>query len=364
MAKETIKKVDNDAVENMDRDKYNRLVADRIKKAFDQSQMSQDDLIEQCKLFGYSPKQCNISKLLNDQEKFDPYKLSIICKILDLNLDEVLSFDPDDVNIAKHDVGFVTDATDDRFKGFIGQSYGYFLSTEDKQTVHGGEFVFSVNQFTKRCNVTFSFKTGQKDANRRNVIKIFSGTARFSYKLAAICCELTAEDGSGDVSYIIFKHMFTNNQECMCRLGMVVTICAGEKRLPTSQRVLISRKKLTKADYPFIIGQLKLNDNTFIISESNYKKFKQDPNLPSSISASIHGKKDILLSKAKRQVYYSFLEDDISNLNLEDADKIIALLRLYSESKLCKKIGQKGEKYTFSYIKSKTASKKNKTKKN
>ena len=338
----------------MDANEYSRLIAQRLRYVMRIKGYSQVDLINLCSDLGLDISQSSLSRMLNGVEKPDVYKMAIVCQALEIEPNELLSFEiEEDINMPLVESSFITDATDKKFKGYMGKYYGYFYSTENNDTIHFGRFEFYKDPSTKRCRVSFCFETGQSNINNEPVCKKFIGTAKISDTLGAICCELTAQDASGDLAYIIFKHDFMVNQQCECRIGMVVTICAGLKRLPVAHKLLICRQKLTSVDMPYIAGQLKLNDDTILVSEADYYDFIKDPMLPESFKQYDEQGNDLFRKKAANLIFYSFREDDIldnKSLSLAEKVKVVNLLRKYSSSKRCKKVGPKGESYVFNYL--------------
>jgi len=346
----------------MEKNVYKQKVSERLRNAVEAKKFKQGKIIAMCLDEGLKINQSTLSKLLTSGEGLDIYRVSILCKVLDLNPAEVLSLDPDldFVSVEDRDKkkAFVTDYSDDAFKGYRGDYKGYFYATENNDdTIHVGDFKFYPEDKTDRCLVSFSFKTGKYNTDNLPVTKRFSGTARLSTKFGAICCEMTAEDDTGDVSFIIFKYDSLANQQCICRLGMVVTICAGLKRLPVAHKLLICRQELSHEDQRFIEGQLKLNDDILLISESDYIDFTQNELLPDSFRPYITRQNtkdnDRFMAKASKQLYYSFVEDDITqikSLSQSDKAKVINLLRKFSESRRCKKVGPKGEEFIFDYL--------------
>ena len=338
----------------MDISEYNKLVGERIKTAMIIKGCTQGDLIEKCKELGLVISQPSLSRLLSSADRLDIYKVATICKVLDLRLDKALSFDSnEDIGLVR-DEAFITDATDDAFQGYLGDYKGYFYSTLNDDVIHCGDFRFYRDSSTNRCMVSFCFSTGSNNGNNVPIRKEFLGTAKLSKNYGAICCELTAKDGKGDVSYIIFKYDFIANQQCVCKIGMVVTICAGFKRLPVAHKLLICSKELSEEDISIIGGQLKLNDDSILVSASDYRDFVECSLIPASFKPYIEHDKDLFVSKAANLSFYSFREDDIldiKNLPREDKAKVINLLRKYSNSKRCKKVGPKSEAFIFDYLK-------------
>ena len=339
----------------MDAAEYNDLVAKRLNKARRSKNWSQDDLAEECKALGLEISQSTLSRVLKGTDKLDPYRLFILSQALELDYNELLSVVPtEDVKHKKKDAAFITDATSFKLRSYMGKYYGYFYSTENKNdNIHCGEFDFYTDELTKACRVSFRFETGQRDTNGEPISKVFDGTAKLSDTYNAICCQMESQDIPGDVSYIIFKYAFMANQPCMCRLGMVITIGAGLKRLPVAQKILICRQKLEESDNPFILGQLKLNDEFLYISEQEYEQFTQDPSLPDSFKKYLTQTGDHFKSKATPMPFLIFREEDVTRLkkiSREDKVKVVNLLRKYSNSKRCKKIGPKSEDLIFEYL--------------
>ena len=353
-AAKTRKKAEEKEKERIIQATFYQPIRDRLKKTIELKGMSQEKLASKCGV-----TQPTICKILTGPDKPDLHLFVAICKELDLNPDEVLSVKQsayDKVN--KNESIFAVDAMHDYFQGYLGTYYAYFYSTENKGSIHNGIFRIYKDRYSNQCLASFSFETGE-DKNNKPVVKQFVGKVKLSMKLGALCCEMVAKDASGDVSYIIFNHKYLINKQCECRLGMTITICAGLSRLPVAHKFLISRQELTEEDLYYIDGQLKLNDNTIQISEKMYKSFTEDTKLPDTIRNLIEDGKDFIIANAEKEYFYTINEDDIDNrknITEEDKAKVVNLLRKYSNSKRCKKIGPKGENFVFEYLKKKKKS--------
>ncbi len=288
-----------------------------------------------------------------------------LCKELNVDITEILTGNPKKVvteakgnNEKKSEESIITDATSVRFTGYLGKYYGYFFSTEDSnEKIHDGCFTISRQSKTNKCIASFTFETGviNEKTGKYNVKK-YKGPVKLSQRLGAISCELTAQDKSGDVSYIIFEHEDKINQSCESALGMAVTICAGGSRHPVAQRFLICRQELSDDDLYYISGQLKLNEKKILISEKEYKEFIKDNKLPDSFDNRDEQGEDILLKNTKPQKYYQFTEGDIAKVaSMSDVDlaKTISLLRKHSSSRPSTKVGKDCGDYIFKYLKDK-----------
>lgn len=347
---------DKQAKGNVKEQRFYKTIGNRLSQVMKAKSVNQLMLEE---MSGVS--QSTISRILNGTDKPNLYKFVLICDALEIKPEEILSGDQSSYDRAKvNKSAFIVDATHDKFNGYLGDYYAYFYSTVNKGAIHDGIFHIYKDRSSKECLVSFEFDTGEKSKNGKPKIKNFIGKARLSKKLGALCCEMVDKDNnSGDVSYIIFKHEYLINRDCESRMGMVVTICAGLSRLPVAHKLLICRRKLSKEDLYYIRGQLKLNDDIIHVSEELYKEFTKDDRLPESFRRLVDNDKDILMANADKQMFYTLNEDDIENrkdISEEDKAKGISLLRQYSNSKRCKKVGDKCEKYVFNYIK---AAKKN-----
>ena len=341
-----------------DEAKFYEMIAKRIKDAMKDNGITQDDLVEKCNNFGLVISQPSLSKLLNNTDKLDLRKTVVICKALDLKMDDVLSLDLEEGAVGKRsEACFETDANSEQFQGYLGKYKGYFYSTKNTGTIHDGDFVFYPDKLTNKCLVQFRFETGEvDDKTDAPIVKEYQGTAKISKNFGGICCELTDTTGYGDVSYIIFRYNFIVNQSCECKIGFVITICAGFDRYPVVHKLLISRKTLSDEEKSIIEGQLKLNDSEVLISKSEYEAFKSDSMIPDTFKKYISDDNDLIASKATNEYYYSFKETEIFDsldLPAKDKAKTVNLLRKYSHTKRCKKIGPKCEKYTYDYLKGK-----------
>lgn len=89
------------------------------------------------------------------------------------------------------------------------------------------------------------------------------------------------------------------------------------------------------------------------ISADKYEEFLNDPSFPDSCRHYVDPDNDRLKKRAEEQRFYVFTESGIKSLFKKDAPLILNLLRNYSDSKTCKKVGPKGEEYVIKYLDSK-----------
>ena len=347
---------------NVDEAEYYKKIAERIKAAKIRKGISQDEIVENCRNLGLEISQPALSRLLSG-EKWDLRKTEIICKSLDMTIDELLSLDlRKKMDDKKSETCFETDVSKKEFQGYLGTYRGYFYSTKNDGKIHDGDFTFFPDELTNECLVSFRFETGEiDDKTNEPIIKEYQGTAKISKHLGGICCELSDTKGDGDVSYIIFRYNFLINQSCECKIGLVITICAGIERFPVVHKLLICRNPLSDEEKSIIEGQLKLNDSEVLISKSEYDAFKTDPMIPDTFRKFITDDNDLIASKASKEYYYSFKETEVfDSLDLPEKDKAktVNLIRKYSHTKRCKKIGPKCEKYIYGYLKGKCKRKK------
>src|SRR5699024_7379219 len=95
----------------------------------------------------------------------------------------------------------------------------------------------------------------------------------------AIYCSVMSKE-IGEICYLIFSYIPILYEKLECRIGAVLTSSAGENRLPTMQRILISRRELTDETLYFLEGQLLLNASEILLSKNAFNAMLKDEEFP------------------------------------------------------------------------------------
>ena len=336
---------------------FNQTVIKRLNYAMTKLGYTQTDLVKLCSDMGFHITQSTLSKLLSSGAGLSLMNLTYICRALHLDLNEVLSPEFSTTNITlphyqkrTESSSFIKRADDKSFIPYLGEYHCYFFPTKSSETdLIEGIFKFEASKDYSECNVYISFKTKKRDEKKQDIIKEYWGKACISLNMDAIYCSVANEE-IGECCYLIFSHIPILYEKLECRLGAVLTSSAGSHRLPTMQRILISRRKLSPKDLYLLEGQLLLNASEIIISQSAYQALLKDPELPASFIEYFCDKENNnnfsnVVSVPYYYLYESFIRD--SFINTKDKLKIICLLRKYSLASRYNKIGGKADELVY-----------------
>ena len=268
----------------------------RLNAAFDKAGLSQADLLRKIKQNGHSFSQSSLSKLLKDGvglTKID--NILVIAQALNIDLNSLLS--PESfVDVRLNDApsfsatkvqehsNLIRRADDSNVIPYLTTYHVYFFPTiSDEHKILSGELTFSPSSDMSQCIATMVLKTGKKSRDGHSNEKKYSGRMVVSKILNTVYCTLES-DVLGEVSHISFRtRYFTSDKLYDCGLALAMTVCAGDTRLPTVHRLILSRKEIPNDCLEQIQGQLNLNSSNILISEENLKMLVNTKQLNSSI---------------------------------------------------------------------------------
>jgi len=342
----------------MEKAEYYQLVGKRLSTAIERLHFTQQQILLKCSEQGYPISQSALSKMLSGAS-IQTLQVVQICKVLALNVSEVLSLNPDaevcvEERLQASSDQIITDAQNSAFRGYRGTYSAYFYTTKNEDYIHHGTFKIQEDPATRQCMADFRFKTGEKNEDGKDIEKHYTGPIYYSVSMQTIYCEVYSEE-IGEKCYLLFHYDFLAYQNLECRLVTAITVSSGVKRLPTMHKLLLTRTKLTPDDLEYLCGQLKLNNSEILMSENAYREFLRDPKLPEKFFEYFGERQSLapgFLSSVAKVPYISFNESLISDSFLPAFEKIkiICLLRKYSSAPRYNKISGKAEEIVYNYI--------------
>ena len=270
----------------MNKKDYCEAIGNRILTVMNNLGMKQKDLLELAEVRGYGIKQAVLSKICNGTlENPSIMTLVQIADILNIDFNELFSLDlnimPSSViqKPSTRDKGhealdnqFITNPNDVYMKPYLNSYHAYFLPTKsDEYTPLHGLLTFKCSDDNERVIADFCFKTGKRDGLGGEIEKRYKGEMVISPHMSAVYCWLR-NDEIGEISYIMFHYIPITYERLFSRLGLVITSCAGNPRVPTAQRIIISVPEIKQEDLDIIQGQLYMNTREILISELGMEK--------------------------------------------------------------------------------------------
>lgn len=251
-------------------------VWERIKKVLKSRKISQVQLEKLCLDNGYRVKQPEISKLYSGSIQLTLYHLIAFSEALDIPVTKFLYEDGMISGFRLNRTAFASDPSDDIFKGYFGNYEIMLHSTSPfEEKLLFGRLTFTPNEKEKRCEARFYLDTGEKSPKGQPIYKKYEGILLISQKLSAGYV-LLVNGQIGEINLIVFRHRNFLVKDLQCRMGMALTVAAGEARLPVAQKVFISRKKITDQMVKEISPFLRMEPSgEVIIGRADLKEWKK-----------------------------------------------------------------------------------------
>lgn len=248
-------------------------VWEHTKTQLDKRKLSQVEILRLCNEQGFVISQSELSRLMNNNTKNQPkmtlYQAVAFSKVLKISLDELVTGNPVDTLVNVSGNAFVCDPESYAFQGYLGSFNIYFPSTDmhEPQKILKGKVLFEKSQSGKGCHAVLTLDTEQKNASGKNVLKVYEGDLIMSPNLGA-CYLLLTNNRIGEMNLILFRYRGFLVKQMECRLGLALTISAGEVKAPIVHRILLSRQEISASLLHEITPFMFLAENSFLVEES------------------------------------------------------------------------------------------------
>lgn len=340
---------------------YMERISKRIRLVMEKENINQAKLLTMAKNHGYDLRQSTLSKILSDSASMNIPNIVQIANTLNVNLNDLLS-ESDSLDVRTYQESEPTSGQSRlirrsdslEMRPYLNSYYTYFFPTPSSSgdSILSGRIRFEHSEDKSKCIAKFSFETGKRDSQNKAIVKEYEGDLILSPTMSAAYCTLISEE-IGEISYILFNYIPIIYEDLYCRVALVLTASAGANRMPTVHRMIITKEELTSKELSIVKGQLYLNKSEILISESGLESFLRDENLDESFEQYFckpnQNSKLLGLSPVP---YYCFDESVIQNsfLSPKVKNEAINLIRKYSASPKCNKIGIKCDDAVYKFI--------------
>ncbi len=350
-------------------DVYLATVGKRVQNTLKILGLSQNDVLEIADNKGYDIKQAVLSKICSGKISNPRAEtLAQIADILNVSLNDLLSLDINMTSIPVKDLptqrtsytdpsdkNFITSPDNLHMKCYIKNFHTYFFPTKsDEDKIIKGKLAFERSEDNKKVLAHLQFKTGKKDDNGKEIEKHYYGELIISSFMSVAYCPLRSDD-IGEISYLLFNYIPIAYEGLYCRVAMAITSCAGDPRVPTAHRIIISDPEISDEDLAIIKGQLYLNSREILISELGMEEMLKRKEIQDNQKIKELFQKngsDMPNIGLRPIMYYRFEEAALRNSFLDSESKIllINLLRQYSAAPRYIKIGKKCDKFLYEFL--------------
>lgn len=244
----------------------------RIQRGLDNKKISQVQLSSLCEEHGFHISQPEISRLYAGKANLTLYQLTAFAEILSVSSDYLIYGMENEGLLKVKDHSFIIDPSNEAFEGCLGTYHTMFYSTsrfEEKPIF--GKLCFHPSRTQNICKAEFELRTGEKDLEGNDIYKRYTGQLVISPRLNIAYCILKNEK-IGEISFLEFRHrnFFVRSMEC--RMVMVLTVSAGEVKVPVHQRMFITRQVFTEEMVELITPYLKIAENEeILINRKNFE---------------------------------------------------------------------------------------------
>ena len=240
-----------------------------IKKKQEEKQIKQTELLDLCKEKGYNISQSELSRILSNKISLSLYSALALCDALDLDLNLLFhsgKIRNNGFHLSKE--VFITDPEQSEIKNYLGVYHTLFHGTDSREEklLRGRlELTSKKEGEYLQCIATFTLDTKDKDMLGKQILKKYQGQFFVSSKMGIAYCFLV-NNKLGEICTIEFRHRTFFYKRLECRLGLVLTISTGEKRVPVVHKIAIFRESINDEQEQQIAHMLKLDNNEIRVS--------------------------------------------------------------------------------------------------
>lgn len=246
----------------------------------------------------------------------------------------------------------ITEKSSNDITLYLGEYYCYYISTETRNNaivkaklLIGHEMNEIDSSGCPACFMIFN-SNGQE-------IKRYVGQFLVNTHYGAWYCILIGKEKQ-EMSFLVASHLRQTLGINYFNMALALTTSAGRKKYPTVHRMVLSRKELNPRELRIVRSQLKLNSEILRISESELDDMRKKVLIKLGKSkrgaekrqlASLLYYIDIIKTRAKKEVFYSFNEsmiykDATSPKQEKDRGYVLSKLRSITDDHFTSKIGE------------------------
>lgn len=241
----------------------------RINALLKEKKISQKALVVMCQKAGFDITQPEVSRLMNEKGTINLYQVIAFAQALNIPMDRLIEGNVEQPTVQLEIFGdkFLTDPSSAKeFTSLLGKYHVIFHSTAaDEDKILEGELSFSALPSKKICQAAFRLDTGDRDAQGNAVYKDYQGQMLIAKSVDTAYCLLASEQ-IGELCMIEFRYRNFQVRKLSCRLGMVMTVSAGDVKQPSVHKMFFSRTPLNGKARETIIQMLRMNADRFLVS--------------------------------------------------------------------------------------------------
>lgn len=248
-------------------------VTERIVKELRRRGIKQVELLKLCNSarIRMPISQPDVSKIYSGKKALSLYQFAAVCKVLEVPMDYFVwgeDGNRDDF-CNPHDSGNLHDSGDE-LKCYEGQYHLYYLSTArgEEKILKG---ILDIVQEKGVGRVRLEIDTGEVNRQGMQIQKVYEGRILVSSSLGAAYL-IFKNESIGEMCMICLRHRNYSVKDMECRIGLALTMSAGELKEPTAHRCLIMRDFLEEEQLEELRPWLNLISDSICIEKDSLEK--------------------------------------------------------------------------------------------
>lgn len=329
------------------KDNIHKAILSQIEHSIKSKNLQQTQVLELCRLKGYTLSQPELSRILAGKVTLGAYQLIALCDSLGLEMNEVMQLRRSKGNrIEFSSESFITNPGNREIVPYLGSYSVIFRSTDmqDDKILIGRLFIYEEEAV---CQARLSLDTGEQDMQGNVILKKYKGQFFISRQLGIAYCLLT-NNSWGELCLVEFKHRSFLLKQVESRVGLVLTTSSGEKKQPVTHKMLIYRENhsLSPEQEQMCLNMLKLNNDMLFIEKSEAETICET------------GEERELLEKVFAVLpavsYYAFNSAVLKSINKRlsnvQLSRLLAVLKEYSTAEFVDRISENEDGDIFNII--------------
>ena len=247
---------------------------EQINEIIKKKRYSQGDILKRCARAGYEISQSELSRILRGKVNLSLKHALALAAAFDVDLNKLVMGEEEYINVS-HDK-LVLDYKDGAYDGWRGKFYTIFMSTVDNEDkILQGELTFRQSRVNNSCEAYFKLDTGvYKDG--QPIYKKYKGQACVSILMQGIYILLCGEE-TGELCFVLLRYKAFRVRDAKCRMGMVLTMSAGEPQVPTAHKIFLSRQQIVKDEmFEDIMPVLSHVGQKLVFMQEGIEKLRQE----------------------------------------------------------------------------------------
>lgn len=257
-------------------DKFEKEITEKVVNELKKRKIKQIQLIRLCREAGVAISQPDISKLYSGKKALNMHQFAVICKVLKMPMETFVWTDSErrreDFCSLSHS-SMLHDAGRE-LAYYAGKYYFYYLSTasgEDK--ILKGELLIEEKGGFYVSNLILD--TGAADRQGTKIFKKYVGRILVSSSLGAAYL-IFKNEAIGEICTVCFRHRKYSVKSLECRVGLALTMSAGEEKVPTAHRCLLLYEEISEDQIDELRPWLNLIHDNISIEKDTLQRFLEE----------------------------------------------------------------------------------------